>query len=106
MTSFKRALAGLAIGTTLTGGVVGLGAATTTTAAAATVVSSNTTTVGSFDAGWGGCGFWRFRRCGGWGWRGFGWRGWGWRRHKDKIVIVNNNNNTNNNDDGHRHHDD
>ncbi|GAA4927043.1 hypothetical protein HD597_011689 [Nonomuraea thailandensis] len=98
MPKLKSVIAGLAISTALTGGVVGVGAATTTASAdAATQVSTAGSVLAGNHCGWG------WRRCGGgWGW---GWnRGkrWGHRHHghgRIRVVIVNKNYNNN----GHHH---
>jgi hypothetical protein len=88
MPKLKSILAGLAVSTALSGGVIGLGAATTATSAdAATNISGTTSTVT-----WAGC--YRRHRC------GSGW-GWGWRRHhhhrtgRVKVKIHNRNFNRN-----------
>ncbi|MFF4194778.1 hypothetical protein [Nonomuraea sp. NPDC001831] len=85
MPKLKSIVAGLAMSTALSGGVIALGAATTTTSAeAATNVTTGATTTtlsGCFRRSW--CG-------GGWGWRN------NWRRHRlprIKIIIVNRNRN-------------
>ncbi|MEU9834437.1 hypothetical protein AB0D67_23155 [Streptosporangium sp. NPDC048047] len=74
---FKTVLAGVAISTALTGGIVSLGAATT--AAGATVAQ---TTVAGFQTcgGCGGCG-WGGRRC-------------SHRRFRLRVITANNNYNT------------
>ncbi|GHE35562.1 hypothetical protein GCM10017673_42970 [Streptosporangium violaceochromogenes] len=86
MPKFKSVLAGLAISTALSGGVVALGAATTATSATA---GTATTGISSFQTSWGWntCGCWRRRGC----------RGWGWgcchrRHHHRRLVVVNTNN--------------
>ncbi|MEV3983301.1 hypothetical protein [Nonomuraea sp. NPDC049758] len=85
MPKLKSIVAGLAMSTALSGGVIALGAATTTTSAeAATNVTAGATTAtlsGCFRRSW--CG-------GGWGWRN------NWRRHRlprIRIIIVNRNRN-------------
>ncbi|MDR8412726.1 hypothetical protein MTP10_28840 [Nonomuraea sp. 3-1Str] len=85
MPTFKSAIAGLALATAATGGVVTVGALTTASSAGATTVTS---TSGDFSMG---C--WRRWGC---GFRG----GWGGRRghQRVKIHIHIHNNNVNNND--------
>jgi hypothetical protein len=94
MPKFKSVLAGLAISTAMSGGVIGLGALTTASSANATASAA---TDAGVVAGWGGgC----HRRCGGWGgWGGGGWGGWGRRHHRGghvKVHIHLHNSNTNN----------
>ncbi|MFG1700723.1 hypothetical protein [Nonomuraea sp. NPDC049309] len=108
MPKLKSVIAGLALSTAVTGGVVGVGAATS--AAGATTQVSNGASV-LMDDGWGwGWGHRRHHRhhhharCGknhhgGWGWGGWGW---GHRRHRGEICIVVRNDNVN--DNGPRHH--
>ncbi|WP_162795596.1 hypothetical protein [Nonomuraea lactucae] len=88
MPTFKSVIAGLALATGMTGGVVGLGALTTASAAGATTAGAATSVAG-FSTG--GCGW---RRC---------WGGWGGRRghhgrQRVKVHIHIHNNNTNDND--------
>ncbi|MET7328779.1 hypothetical protein [Nonomuraea sp. NPDC005650] len=99
-------IAGLAVSTALSGGVVAAGAATTPAGAAVQVKSAASVLTGN-------CRAWGRRRCGGgwggrnWGWggRNWGWggRGWGWggrnRAARIRIVIVNENHNHNINGD-------
>ena len=81
MPKLKSVMAGLAISTALTGGVVGLGAATNA-ASAATQFSTGTSVLS-----WGGCH--------GWGRCGRGWR----RHHNRQNVRINvHNRNFNRND--------
>ncbi|SDI76829.1 hypothetical protein [Nonomuraea jiangxiensis] len=84
MPNLKSVIAGLAISTAVTGGVVGLGAAATTTSAgAAAQVSTGTSVLTG-----GGCQGWR--RC-----------GWGWRRghhNRQRLIINIHNRNFNRND--------
>jgi hypothetical protein len=75
MPKLKSAIAGLAVGTALTGGLVAAGAATTTAAAAATVQVSSGTPVLTGH----GCRGWK-KRCG---------------VGRVRIVIVNRNHNRN-----------
>jgi hypothetical protein len=110
MPKLKSVIAGLAISTAVTGGMVGVGAATS--AANATTQVSNGTSV-LMDDGWGwGWGHRRHhnrhhQRCnrhhGGWG---GGWGGWGWghRRHRGEICVVVHNDNVNDNGPRRRHH--
>ncbi|GAA3411758.1 hypothetical protein [Streptosporangium vulgare] len=87
MPKFKSVLAGLAISTALTGGVVGLGAATTATSAGA---MTTTVTAAAFPTCGGGCGWRRgCGRCCGGGWRHHR------RHHRIKVIINNHNNNQN-----------
>jgi hypothetical protein len=112
MPKLKSVIAGLAMSTALTGGVVSVGAATTATSASAATNVSSTAPVVT----WAGCH--RSYRCGGWGgwghrWGGCssrcghrGWGGWGWRRHhrsfpRIRVVIHNSNHNINH---GTNHH--
>ncbi|WP_406674135.1 hypothetical protein WBK31_40870 [Nonomuraea sp. N2-4H] len=94
MPKLKSVIAGLAISTALTGGVVSAGAAITSASAdAATQVSTGNSVLA-------GCGGW------GWGSRRCGW-GWGHRRHhhhrlRVKVRVFNRNVNRNHE---HRHHD-
>ncbi|MEU1391373.1 MULTISPECIES: hypothetical protein [unclassified Nonomuraea] len=86
MPKLKSVIAGLAMSTALSGGVIGLGAATTATSAdaATNVTTAATTTTLS------GC----FRRS----WCGGGWGGRNWRHHRFpriRIIIVNRNRNRN-----------
>ncbi|MFG1700724.1 hypothetical protein [Nonomuraea sp. NPDC049309] len=97
MPKLKSVIAGLALSTALTGGVVSLGAATTT--ASADAATTQITAGKSVLAGH-GCG-WRPRRCGwGWGWKR--WKKWNHRRHhgigRIRIVIINKNHNDNRSD--------
>ncbi|MFG6196357.1 hypothetical protein [Nonomuraea sp. JJY05] len=105
MPKLKSVIAGLAVSSALTGGVVAAGAATSPAAAAVEVKSAAPVLAGRCNGG-------GWRRCGwGWGgrWGGRGWgpwaggRGWGWHRHnrspRVRIVIVNQNHNING---GHR----
>ncbi|MEU5868747.1 MULTISPECIES: hypothetical protein [unclassified Nonomuraea] len=85
MPKFKSVIAGLAMSTALSGGMIALGAATTATSAEAatnvTAAATTTTLSGCFRRSW--CG-------GGWGWRN------NWRRHRlprIRIIIVNRNRN-------------
>ncbi|NUP83163.1 MAG: hypothetical protein HOV96_37095 [Nonomuraea sp.] len=112
MPKLKSVIAGLAVSTALTGGVVSLGATTTANASTGNNLTGQTTlSWGDGDGhgwhrrhhrcnrnrhGWGGGG-------GGWGWGGWGgWGGggWGWRRHHRgggvcvKIFNENTNDNT------------
>jgi hypothetical protein len=85
MPKLKSVIAGLAISTALTGGVVSAGAATT---AASADAKTQVTAGKSVLTGW-GCRAWR--RC--------GW-GWGNRRHHHsrlrlKVKVYNNNYNRN-----------
>jgi hypothetical protein len=84
MPKLKSIIAGLAVSTALSGGVIGLGAATTATSAdAATSITSSASTL---------TGCYRATRCGG------GWRYW--RHHRlprIRIIIVNRNKNKNRN---------
>ncbi|GAA3110472.1 MULTISPECIES: hypothetical protein [Nonomuraea] len=112
MPKLKSVIAGLAISTAVTGGMVGVGAATS--AANATTQVSNGTSV-LMDDGWGwGWGHRRHHnrhhnnRCGrhhgGWG---GGWGGWGWghrRHHRGEVCVVIRNHNTNDNGPRQRHH--
>ncbi|ACZ91032.1 hypothetical protein Aros01_05791 [Streptosporangium roseum] len=99
MPKFKSVMAGLALSTAMTGGVVGMGAATTATSAGATAGTS-TTSIASFQTnfGWASCGCNRRWRCGG------GWgchrrhNHWSHRRHHQKFNININNNNNNEED--------
>ncbi|MEQ4716898.1 hypothetical protein [Nonomuraea sp. B19D2] len=89
--TFKNVMAGLAISTALTGGVVAVGATTTAASAStATQISAGTSVLTKVAR----CHRWR--RCG-WGW------GRGWRRHHRpqtiRILIHNNNQNFNANRD-------
>ncbi|MEV4806559.1 hypothetical protein AB0K18_41750 [Nonomuraea sp. NPDC049421] len=96
MPKLKSVIAGLAMSTALTGGVVSVGAATTSASAnAATQISTGTSVLAGH-----GCG-WRPRRCG-WGWKP--WKRWGHRHHgvgRVRVVIVNRNYNRNDNHDRH-----
>ncbi|MGC5014751.1 hypothetical protein ACLQ2R_28630 [Streptosporangium sp. DT93] len=82
MPKFKSVIAGLAISTALTGGVVGMGAATAVTSAAA---SATTVTAAAFQAH--GCGWGGRRHCCGDRYR---------HNHKRFKLIINNNNDNNN----------
>ncbi|MFG1704053.1 hypothetical protein ACFLIM_12740 [Nonomuraea sp. M3C6] len=83
MPELKSVIAGLAISTALTGGVVGLGAATTAASAAAQV-STGTSVLTGHGCGW--------RRCGGGG------------RHHNRVRVNVFNNNVNRNDNINRRH--
>ncbi|WP_043630578.1 hypothetical protein [Nonomuraea candida] len=102
MPKLKSVIAGLAISTAVTGGLVSAGAATSAANATTTQVTTGTSILGNDGWGWG----WGHRRhhhrnrCGkghhnhgGWGW------GWGHRRHHHRgtvcIVIRNYNHNDN-----------
>ncbi|GAA2210016.1 hypothetical protein GCM10009850_054750 [Nonomuraea monospora] len=86
MPKLKSVIAGLAISTALTGGVVSVGAATTLASAdAATQVSTGTSVLAGNHCGWG------WRRCG-WGW---GNRGHRHHRMRVKIKVYNKNYNRN-----------
>ncbi|MEV4016975.1 hypothetical protein AB0J35_41435 [Nonomuraea angiospora] len=113
MPKLKSVIAGLAVSTALTGGVVAAGAATSPAGAAVQVKSAAPVLAGNCrGGGWRRCG-WGGGRWGGgrwaWGGRGWGWgggRGWGWGRHNQgarvRIVIVNQNHNINRVDRGDR----
>ncbi|MGJ6961260.1 hypothetical protein ACSDR0_05060 [Streptosporangium sp. G11] len=91
MPKFKSVIAGLAISTALTGGVVGMGAATTATSAGATTA---TVTAAAFPTCGGGCGWRRgcgCRCCGG-GHRNHHRH---YQRHRIRLIINNYNNNRN-----------
>ncbi|GAA3028037.1 hypothetical protein [Streptosporangium longisporum] len=83
MPKFNSVIAGLAISTALTGGVVGMGAATTVTSAAASVT---TVTAAAFPTH--GCGWGHRRHC----------CGDRYRHHHKRFKLIINNNNDNNND--------
>ncbi|MEU4831443.1 hypothetical protein [Streptosporangium sp. NPDC023615] len=83
MPKFKSVIAGLAISTALTGGVVGMGAATTVTSAGAT---ATTVTAAAFPTS--GCGWGHRRHC----------CGDRYRHHHKRFKLIINNNNDNNND--------
>ncbi|GAA3233149.1 hypothetical protein [Nonomuraea helvata] len=87
--TFKNLMAGLAISTALTGGVVAMGATTSAAnAGTGTQLSAGTSVLTGVTR----CGRWR--RCGWGGRRG----GWGWRRERPqtiRILIHNNNQNWN-----------
>ncbi|MET7328778.1 hypothetical protein [Nonomuraea sp. NPDC005650] len=88
MPKLKSVIAGLAMSTAVSGGVVGVGAAMSA-ADAATQVSSAASVLAN------GCGSSGWRRCGG-GWGGGRWANW--RRHRMpriKIIIINANRNRN-----------
>ncbi|MFF4619658.1 hypothetical protein [Nonomuraea jabiensis] len=88
MPKLKSVMAGLALSTAFSGGVVGVGAAMSA-AEAATQVGTATSVLA------GGCGNWGGRRCG-WGWGGGRWANW--RHHRMpriKIIIINTNRNRN-----------
>ncbi|TDC98342.1 hypothetical protein E1292_35430 [Nonomuraea deserti] len=107
MPKLKSVIAGLALSTAMTGGVVGLGA---TSAEANTPVRTGPSVVTGDDGGWGwGWGHRRHHRqsCkrhghhhgGGWGW------GWGHRRHhRGNICVVIRNDNRNENGERRHHH--
>ncbi|MFI6736868.1 hypothetical protein ACIBI9_28405 [Nonomuraea sp. NPDC050451] len=103
MPKLKSFIAGLAVSSALTGGVVAAGAATSPAGAAVEVQSAAPVLAGRCNGGgWRRCG-WGGR----WGWGGRGWGPWaggrGWHRHnrspRVRIVIVNQNHNING---GHR----
>jgi hypothetical protein len=112
MPKFKSIVAGLAVSTALTGGVVSLGATTTANASTEDGISTGTSfrtddgfgwrhrrrhSCGRRHRGWGGGGGW------GGGWGGGGWGGWGggWRRHHrgggGSVCVKIFNDNTNDN---------
>ncbi|MBB5774603.1 hypothetical protein AB0K16_29755 [Nonomuraea jabiensis] len=111
MPKLKSVIAGLAVSTALTGGVVAAGAATSPAGAAVQVKSAAPVLAGNCrGAGWRRCG-WGGRWGGGrWAWGGprWGWGGprWGWGGHnrgaRVRIVIVNQNHNINRVDRGDR----
>ncbi|MEU8384201.1 hypothetical protein [Streptosporangium sp. NPDC048865] len=87
MPKFKSVIAGLAISTALTGGVVGMGAATTVTSANAMTTAI---TSAAYPTWGGGCG-WR-RGCG----RCCGGHRHHRRSHHRFRLIINNHNNNDN----------
>ncbi|MGW0204151.1 hypothetical protein [Nonomuraea sp. NPDC003201] len=106
MPKLKSVIAGLAVSSALTGGVVAAGAATSPAGAAVQVKSAAPVLAGNCrGGGWRRCGGgWGGRWGGPWAWGGRGWGGgWGWGRHdrgaRVRIVIVNQNHNING---GHR----
>ncbi|TDE20399.1 hypothetical protein E1295_47255 [Nonomuraea mesophila] len=105
MPKLKSVIAGLALSTAMTGGVVGLGA---TSAEASTPVRSGPSVVTGDDGGWGwGWGHRRHHRhsCKRHGHHHGGW-GWGHRRHhRGQIcVVIRNDNRNENGERRHRHH--
>ncbi|MGV9376870.1 hypothetical protein ACWDRB_13695 [Nonomuraea sp. NPDC003707] len=104
MPKLKSVIAGLAVSSALTGGVVAAGAATSPAGAAVQVKSAAPVLAGNCrGGGWRRCGGgWGGRWGGPWAWGGRGWGG-GWGRHnrgaRVRIVIVNQNHNING---GHR----
>ncbi|MEO3793664.1 hypothetical protein ABGB14_25910 [Nonomuraea sp. B10E15] len=105
MPKLKSVIAGLALSTAMTGGVVGLGA---TSAEANTPVRSGPSVVTGDDGGWGwGWGHRRHHRqkCKRHGHHGGGW-GWGHRRHHrgNICVVIRNDNRNENGERRHRHH--
>ncbi|MEO3888199.1 hypothetical protein [Nonomuraea sp. B5E05] len=107
MPKLKSVIAGLALSTAMTGGVVGLGA---TSAEANTPVRTGPSVVTGDDGGWGwGWGHRRHHRqsCKRHGHHGGGW-GWGWghrRHHRQNIcVVIRNDNRNENGERRHRHH--
>ncbi|MEU6780712.1 hypothetical protein ABZ912_16035 [Nonomuraea angiospora] len=104
MPKLKSVIAGLAVSSALTGGVVAAGAATSPAGAAVQVKSASPVLAGNCrGGGWRRCGGGWGGRWGGpwggpWAWGGRGWGG-GWGRHnrgaRVRIVIVNQNHNIN-----------
>ncbi|MFB4279452.1 MULTISPECIES: hypothetical protein [unclassified Nonomuraea] len=113
MPKLKSVIAGLAISTGLTGGMVSMGAATTA-ADAATQISTGASVLASDGWGWGrhhGHHGRHHQRCnrGGHHGGGWGWGGWGHRRHHRGtvcIIVRNHNHNDNGPVHEHRRHDD
>ncbi|WP_433434169.1 hypothetical protein [Nonomuraea sp. CA-141351] len=91
MPKLKTVMAGLAIGTAMSGGVLALSATTTSASAGTAEVTTGTSVLTG-----GGCGW---RRCGGWGWGG---RGWGRRNNRTDVFVNNNNINFNRDHNTHR----
>ncbi|MEV4016976.1 hypothetical protein AB0J35_41440 [Nonomuraea angiospora] len=86
MPKLKSVMAGLAMSTAFSGGVVGVGAAMSAAEAATQVGAATSVLAGS-------CGSWGWRRC---GWGGGRWANW--RHHRMpriKIIIINANRNRN-----------
>jgi len=91
MPKYKSVIAGLAISTALTGGVVGLGAATTVTSASATITTVTAAAFPTCGGGWG-------RGCGCCGCRSHHRRS----HHRFRLIINNHNNNDNDLDNDNR----
>ncbi|MET9243547.1 hypothetical protein [Nonomuraea sp. NPDC003709] len=95
MPKLKSVMAGLALSTAFSGGVVGVGAAMSAADAATQVGTATSVLAGGCGGGGWGRGGWG--RCGwGGGWGGGRWANW--RHHRMpriKIIIINTNRNRN-----------